>query len=88
MIYGKQLYKEKSGVYEEISYTGFLNFYTHFFDENPSTVQYHLSYLADFNKGKLNYIILNNFKEYDIQKETLKANFFLTIFNLFKNYFR
>ena len=59
IIYNKQLFKEVNGLYEKINYNGFLSFYTHFFDEDPHTVQYHLSYLAEFDKGNLNYILLN-----------------------------
>ena len=88
IIYNKQLYKSKNEIYEEIPYTGFLNFYTHFFDEKPATVQYYVSYLAEFNKGKLNYILLSNFKEYNIKKESLKVNYLITIFDLFKKYLK
>lgn len=83
LIFAKRLYKENNDLYEEIPFNGFLVFYTHFFDDQ-NTKQFYVSYLTEFNKGILNYILLNDFREYDIQKENIKSNFFLTIFNLFK----
>lgn len=80
------LFLEKNDQLIKIPYSGFVNFDTFFFDENPSTKQFYLSYISEFINGKLLYINLVEFKEYDVAKESVKANFFLTIFNLFKNY--
>jgi hypothetical protein len=87
LIFKNRLYKDSNKLYEEVSYNGFLTFYTHFFDD-LNTKQMHVSYMAEFKKGKLNYILLNDFREYDVKKESIKANYFLTIFNLFKTYLK
>jgi hypothetical protein len=86
-IYKKKLYKNINGEYKQIQYDGFLTFYTHFFDDPPKK-QIYVSYIAEFKSGKLIYILINEFKEYDVQKESIKANYFLTLFNLFKNYIK
>jgi hypothetical protein len=84
LIFKKKLYKEIDGFYSEIPYSGFITFYTHFFNE-PPTKQIYVSYIAEFEKGRLNLILLNDFKVYDLKKESMKINYLLTIFNLFKN---
>lgn len=85
VIFKKRLYKEVGGICEKIEYDGFITFYTHFFND-PPTKQMHVSYIAEFKKGKLMYVLLNEFREYNVQKESIKANYFLTLFNLFKSY--
>ena len=82
-----KFFKEKNNELIEIFYTGFVTFYTHFFDD-PPTEQIYISYIAEFKDGKVLYIKISEFKKYCIKKENLKANFFMTLFNLFKFYLR
>lgn len=91
------LLRQKNDELEKINYHGFIYFSTHFFD-NPQTKQYYISFFSSFNKGILEELSLEGFKEYNLEDYKLKSNdlkisihkqhsLFLRTVNLIKNYF-
>lgn len=92
------LYKQAGEKLERINYHGFIYFSTHFFDED-NTRQYYVSFFSSFdNKGCLEELSLEGFKEYKLEDYDLNKylpvnkskniNFFLKTYFLIKSYFR